>query len=272
MWWKVFRTKNSLWCVIPHSTPALWRNRQGKFPKAPRSTRVMQSVLGSVSRNRKTNKPSKSGSGKPVFQCFCAEQKKNTKKVSFKNNYHFVFSLADVLYYNFFVPEDERHDSAVKRRQEALTAELKMWEGYLVTKLHSQLGGGTAAPQHSMYQMLSSKSLALLHRKVTAAWLGRASPWLTWPSSPSSPTSSITGNVQLRLGNAAQVTRLALSDNIFSRPSSPPCETRYPCIGAYYNRLKDRPSIKASWPPAWFENPEGQKLLNSVWDEGALNV
>ncbi|XP_019206139.1 glutathione S-transferase A isoform X3 [Oreochromis niloticus] len=36
-----------------------------------------------------------------------------------------------VLYYNWIVPEGERHDSAVKRNKEALTAELKLWEGYL---------------------------------------------------------------------------------------------------------------------------------------------
>lgn len=29
------------------------------------------------------------------------------------------------------VPEGERHDSAVKRNREALTAEMKLWESYL---------------------------------------------------------------------------------------------------------------------------------------------
>ena len=38
---------------------------------------------------------------------------------------------ADVIYYNWKVPEGERHDSAVKRNRETLTAELKLWEGYL---------------------------------------------------------------------------------------------------------------------------------------------
>lgn len=38
---------------------------------------------------------------------------------------------ASVIYYNLRVPEGERHDSAVKRNKEALTAELKLWEGYL---------------------------------------------------------------------------------------------------------------------------------------------
>ncbi|CAF99457.1 unnamed protein product [Tetraodon nigroviridis] len=36
-----------------------------------------------------------------------------------------------VIYYNYLVPEGERHESAVKRNREALSAEVKLWEGYL---------------------------------------------------------------------------------------------------------------------------------------------
>ncbi|XP_075931438.1 glutathione S-transferase A-like isoform X3 [Anarhichas minor] len=39
--------------------------------------------------------------------------------------------MADVIYYTYKVPEGERHDSAVKRNTEALTTEIKLWEGYL---------------------------------------------------------------------------------------------------------------------------------------------
>ncbi|KAJ3609313.1 hypothetical protein NHX12_023836 [Muraenolepis orangiensis] len=39
--------------------------------------------------------------------------------------------IADVIYYQLKIPEGERHDSAVKRHREALTTELKLWEGYL---------------------------------------------------------------------------------------------------------------------------------------------
>lgn len=39
--------------------------------------------------------------------------------------------LAAVVFYNWYVPEEERHDSAVKRNKEALITELKLWEGYL---------------------------------------------------------------------------------------------------------------------------------------------
>lgn len=37
----------------------------------------------------------------------------------------------DVLFYYWLVPEAERQDSAIKRNKEALTVELKLWEGYL---------------------------------------------------------------------------------------------------------------------------------------------
>lgn len=37
----------------------------------------------------------------------------------------------EALYYNFFVPEGERHASAIKRNQDALTVELKLWDGYM---------------------------------------------------------------------------------------------------------------------------------------------
>lgn len=46
----------------------------------------------------------------------------------------FVKCLAD-LFYTMMVPEEEKHDSAVKRKNEALVAELKLWEGYLKVPL-----------------------------------------------------------------------------------------------------------------------------------------
>ncbi|CAB1442940.1 unnamed protein product [Pleuronectes platessa] len=41
-------------------------------------------------------------------------------------------------------------------------------------------------------------------------------------------------------------------------------EERYPQLTAYYNSLKERPSIKASWPPTWLESPQGQDMLKDV--------
>ncbi|XP_075867575.1 glutathione S-transferase A-like [Nelusetta ayraudi] len=43
----------------------------------------------------------------------------------------FYQKIVDALFFMWHVPEAERHDSAIKRNQEALTAELKLWEGYL---------------------------------------------------------------------------------------------------------------------------------------------
>lgn len=40
---------------------------------------------------------------------------------------------------------------------------------------------------------------------------------------------------------------------------------RYPKLGEYYALLKDRPSIKASWPPHWLENLKGQDDLKDIW-------
>ncbi|KAA8586194.1 hypothetical protein FQN60_007763 [Etheostoma spectabile] len=39
---------------------------------------------------------------------------------------------------------------------------------------------------------------------------------------------------------------------------------RYPNLGEYYALLKERPSIKASWPPHWLENPKGQDTLKDI--------
>ncbi|XP_029023196.1 glutathione S-transferase A-like [Betta splendens] len=110
--------------------------------------------------------------------------------------------IMDVVAYTWRVPEDERHDSAVKRNAEALTAELKLWEGYLKT------GPGP---------FLAGKDFSLADVTV-------------YP-------------------NIAFLFRFGL------------CEKRYPNLATYYNSLKDRPSIKATWPPTWLENPQGMDML-----------
>uniref|UniRef100_A0A8P4G7K0 Glutathione S-transferase rho n=1 Tax=Dicentrarchus labrax TaxID=13489 RepID=A0A8P4G7K0_DICLA len=113
--------------------------------------------------------------------------------------------MADVIYYNWKVPEGERHDSAVKRNREVLSAELKLWEGYL------QKGSGC---------FLAGKNFSLADVAV-------------YPS-------------------ICYLFRFGL------------CEERYPKLAAYYNSLKDRPSIKTSWPPTWLENPQGQDTLKDI--------
>ncbi|XP_023137435.2 glutathione S-transferase A-like isoform X2 [Amphiprion ocellaris] len=34
---------------------------------------------------------------------------------------------------------------------------------------------------------------------------------------------------------------------------------RYPKLGEYYGLVKERPSVKASWPPHWVEDPKGDE-------------
>ncbi|XP_039977381.1 glutathione S-transferase A-like isoform X2 [Xiphias gladius] len=113
--------------------------------------------------------------------------------------------MADVIYYNWKVPEGERHDSAVKRNREALSAEIKLWEGYL----HKVSGSYLAGKNFSLADVTVYPSIAYLFR-------------------------------------------FGLS------------EEQHPKLAAYYNSLKDRPSIKASWPPTWLENPQGQETLKGI--------
>ncbi|XP_070840049.1 glutathione S-transferase A-like isoform X2 [Chaetodon trifascialis] len=111
--------------------------------------------------------------------------------------------MADFLYYNWRVPEEEKHESAQKRNKEALIAELKLWEGYL-----------DKAPC-----CMAGKTFTLADVAV-------------YPS-------------------IAFLFRFGL------------CEERYPKLAAYYNSLKDRPSIKGSWPPTWLDSP-GQDMLKDL--------
>ncbi|KAM9384025.1 glutathione S-transferase A-like [Pholidichthys leucotaenia] len=102
----------------------------------------------------------------------------------------------DVIAYNWRVPEGERHESAQKRNKEALTEELKLWEGYL------QQGPYLAGKTFSLADVVVFPSVAILYRFGL-------------------------------------------------------CEKRYPNLAKYYNCLKERPSIKASWPPKWDEDIKG---------------
>lgn len=47
------------------------------------------------------------------------------------NNRCFPVITVSVIYYERLVPEDERHESAVKRSRDALASELQLWEGYM---------------------------------------------------------------------------------------------------------------------------------------------
>ncbi|XP_030596942.1 glutathione S-transferase A-like [Archocentrus centrarchus] len=118
----------------------------------------------------------------------------------------FYEKLSAVIYYEWYVPEEERHDSALKRNKEALITELKLWEGYL-----QKLGSGShlAGPSFTLADVVVFPTVATLF--------------------------------------------------IFGLSAE-----RYPKLGEYYNLLKERPSVKASWPPYWPENPQGQDTLKDI--------
>ncbi|XP_054911899.1 glutathione S-transferase A-like [Poeciliopsis prolifica] len=114
--------------------------------------------------------------------------------------------LSAVIFYDYYVPEGERLESALKRNKETLVTELKLWEGYL-----EKLGSGS---------YLAGKSFTMTDVVVF-------------------PT-------------VATAFRFGLSAG------------RYPKLGAYHALMKERPSVKASWPPHWLENPKGQDTLKDI--------
>lgn len=118
----------------------------------------------------------------------------------------FYEKLNAVIYYDWFVPEEERHDSARKRNADALTTELNLWEGYL-----QNLDSGL----HLAGLFFTLADVAVFPTVATL----------------------------FRFGLSAE---------------------RYPKLGDYYAVLKHRPSIKASWPPHWLENPKGQDALKDI--------
>ncbi|XP_023137425.2 glutathione S-transferase A-like [Amphiprion ocellaris] len=118
---------------------------------------------------------------------------------------HLTDKLNSVVYYDYLVPEEERHDSALKRNKEALTTELQLWEGYL----QNVAAGSYLAGPFSLADVI------------------------VFP-------------------NIAYAFRFKLSVE------------RYPKLAKYYSLLKDRPSIKASWPSQWFATPQGDDALKDV--------
>ncbi|XP_048247836.1 glutathione S-transferase A-like [Haliotis rufescens] len=40
--------------------------------------------------------------------------------------------------------------------------------------------------------------------------------------------------------------------------------SKYPAIGAYYDKVKDRPSVKATWPPHWADGPGDSSIMGPV--------
>nr|BAS29982.1 glutathione S-transferase rho [Cyprinus carpio] len=114
--------------------------------------------------------------------------------------------MYDVAFYEYYVPEGERLESALKRNKESLVAELKLWDGYL-----EKMGKGS---------YLAGKSFTMADVVCF--------PVIAY----------------------------------FPRLHCP--REHCPRLMEYYEMLKDRPSIKASWPLEWLEKPEGPDTLKNL--------
>ncbi|XP_056154703.1 glutathione S-transferase A-like [Lampris incognitus] len=113
--------------------------------------------------------------------------------------------LNSVIYYEWFIPEEERHDSAMKKNKEALLSELKLWEGYLEkVSSGSYLAGGFSLADVTVF-----------------------------------PSVAFAFRFGLSVGS-------------------------FPKLAKYYSLLKDRASIKASWPPHWVATPRGYDILKDL--------
>ncbi|XP_027891501.1 glutathione S-transferase A-like [Xiphophorus couchianus] len=106
------------------------------------------------------------------------------------------------LFYDRFVPENERHDSAKKRNAEGLKDEIKIWEGYL-----QATGPYLAGKSFSLADVIVFPVVAFLFR-------------------------------------------FGLN------------EEHFPKLAAYHNTVKDRPSVKNTWPSNWKDSPGMDTLKN----------
>ncbi|XP_043920579.1 glutathione S-transferase A-like [Protopterus annectens] len=114
--------------------------------------------------------------------------------------------IGDITCYNKMVPENERSEAGLQRLKDALSLELKLWEGY-------------------------------------AAKMG---------------TESYVAGKNFTMADAVIFPLVAL---VFRFGAS---QAKYPYLAAYYNLVKNRPSIQATWPPHWKTNPNTGDLLKNV--------
>uniref|UniRef100_A0A8C6TIM4 Glutathione S-transferase rho n=1 Tax=Neogobius melanostomus TaxID=47308 RepID=A0A8C6TIM4_9GOBI len=103
-----------------------------------------------------------------------------------------MMKAGDVIYYNFKVPEAERHESALQRNKEALTVEVKLWEDYL-TKLFFFKSPVAAPCNRPLFRRLCEKKypkLAEYYKNLKT----RPSIQKTWPPTWFSPPGLVTLN------------------------------------------------------------------------------
>uniref|UniRef100_A0A3P9J5B4 Glutathione S-transferase rho n=1 Tax=Oryzias latipes TaxID=8090 RepID=A0A3P9J5B4_ORYLA len=99
----------------------------------------------------------------------------------------FYEKLGSVIYYDWYVPEGERHDSALKRNKDGLVVELGLWEGYLSKVSPAEAG------RRSWCGHVFRLSVLVSSRALARSWQERVSRWQTWWFSPPSPFCSDSG-------------------------------------------------------------------------------
>ncbi|XP_063042096.1 glutathione S-transferase A-like [Engraulis encrasicolus] len=112
--------------------------------------------------------------------------------------------IVDVVTYTRRVPEEERHDAAVKRNIEGLRTEFGVWEGYL----------------HKTGPYIAGKTFSI--------------------------------------ADVVFFPTLALAFHIGMQ------HEKFPKLTSYYNLLKERPSIKKTWPEHWLTSPPTFNHLKDV--------
>ncbi|XP_016107743.1 glutathione S-transferase A-like [Sinocyclocheilus grahami] len=203
--------------------------------------------------------------------------------------------MYDVAFYEWYVPEGERHESALKRNKESLIAELKLWDGYL-----EKMGKGSylAGKNFTMADVVCFPVIAFfprLHLKavsdipdgsnICTVFCSDDVAFYEWyvpegerhESALKRNKESLIAELKLwdgyleKMGKGSYLAgkNFTMADVVcfpviafFPRLHCPP--ERCPRLMEYYKMLKDRPSIKASWPPHWLEKPEGQDNLKNL--------
>ncbi|MGH0175439.1 UNVERIFIED_CONTAM: hypothetical protein FKN15_070359 [Acipenser sinensis] len=148
-----------------------------------------------------------------------------------------VLRFADVIYYTWKVPEGERHDSAVKRNKEALSAELQLWEGYF-----------QKVPEGERHDSAVKRNKEALSAELQL-WEGY---FQKMDAGSYAAGKYFTMADVMVFPQIAYAFRFGLS------------QEKFPKLEEYHNLVKERSSVQASWPPHWKETPQGMEILKDL--------
>ncbi|XP_043920508.1 glutathione S-transferase A-like [Protopterus annectens] len=183
------------------SAEVLALNPRGQLPTFKDGTTVINESLGICLYLE--NKYKTKGT-----QLICDDPKEYAavyQKILESNN--IIQRIGDIMQYSRRVPESERTEAGLQRLMEALSEELKFWEGYV-----QKMGAGShiAVKNFTMADAVIFPIIAALFRFGVS-------------------------------------------------------QDKYPNLAKYYNSVKSRPSIQATWPPHWKENPDAvMDMLKNV--------